>query len=69
MVITSSCWLGLVDRAVGCHPGGPSSIPGARQKDIFASQNSQPIKLQHGTLEAVTYLERFREIKRKIADW
>ena len=50
-----------MDKALDCHPGGSSSIPGAREIDIFASQNSQPIKLQHGTPEAVTFSARFRD--------
>ena len=52
-----------------CHPSGSSSILGAREKDIFASQNSQPIKLQHGTPEAVTFLARFRDYKQFSCGW
>ena len=54
---------------VDCHPGGPSSIPGAPKSDIFASQKRRQIKLQHGTPEAVTFFARFRDYKQFGCGW
>ena len=54
----------------GSHlPPGRSEFDPDAKIDIFASQKRRPIKLQHGTPEAVTFFARFRDYKQFGCGW